>query len=214
MKKIDFTVLIPVFNTKPSELIECVYSLHHSNQTIDQEYDIVIVDDASTSEGTLKALEFLKSSLGIIVLTMAENGGTSKALNAGHEFIKTEWIALSGSSDISFKNRFKLQVEHLQENPNIDVLGTNLFSFEDSDPFRKPTFTSKHGYTRTLIDSSYGWLTNHGTTFCKNQSVKDVGGYKLPGRAQDVELWVRMFKAGKKIHTLAPVLYGWRRDKK
>lgn len=213
MKKIDFTVLIPVYNTKPSELIECVYSVHKSNQTIDQDYDIVIVNDCSTSEETLKALEFLKSTLGVHVIHMPENGGTSKALNAGHEFIKTEWIALSGSSDISFKNRFELQVQHLEENPNIDVLGTNLFSFCDWDPFRKPTFTSNHGYTRTLIDSNYGWLTNHGTVFYKNKSVKDVGGYTFHGRGQDVDLWKRMFNAGKKIHTLANVLYAWRRDK-
>ncbi len=213
MEKFDFTVLIPVFNTKAAELIEAVFSVHQSNQTINQDYEIVLVDDCSTSETTLQAIEFLEKSLGVRVIHLPENGGTSKALNAGHEFITTKWIALSGSSDISFKNRFELQVAHLQQNPNVDVLGTNLFSFNDKDPFRKPTFKSNHAYTRTLKDSSYGWLTNHGTVMYKNQSVKDVGGYKLPGRTQDVELWTRMFKAGKKIHTLADICYAWRRDK-
>ena len=41
---IDFTVLIPVYNTNPIDLIECVYSVHWTNQTIKQEYDIVLVD--------------------------------------------------------------------------------------------------------------------------------------------------------------------------
>ena len=46
----------------------------------------------------------------------------------------------------------------------------------------------------------------------KNQSVKDVGGYLLSGRKQDVELWKRMDKAGYKIRTLNPVAYAWRKD--
>ena len=57
---IDFTVLIPVYNTNPIDLIECVYSVHWTNQTIKQEYDIVLVDDGSDYVGTLNALEFIK----------------------------------------------------------------------------------------------------------------------------------------------------------
>lgn len=211
MKKIDFTVLIPVYNTKAAELIEAVFSVHPSNQTLDQEWDIVLVDDGSTNEDTCHAMEYLKIALGVHILHLPANKGTSAALNVGHEFIKTEWIALCGSSDISFADRFFIQVQHLEENPGIDVLGTNLYSFSESDPYRKPLFTSKHAYTTTLEERSEGWLTNHGTVFYKNQSVKDVGGYQLPGRYQDVDLWKRMAKAGKKIHTLASVNYAWRK---
>lgn len=214
MKKIDFTVLIPVFNTKPAELIESVFSVSKHNQTIDQDYKILIVDDFSDSKQTHMALEYLKKALDVKVIRLEENMGTSGALNRGHDEIETEWVALSGSSDISFKDRFKLQVEHLLENPNVDVLGTNLFSFNDYDPYRRETYRTKHAYTRTLRDSNYGWLTNHGTVFYKNQAVKDVGGYDLGfRRGQDTNLWYRMFKAGKKIHTLSNVSYAWRRDK-
>lgn len=208
--KIEFTVLIPVYNTKPHELIEAVFSVHPTNQTIEQDYKIVIVDDGSTDAGTLKALEFLKLA-GIIVYHKPENGGTSSALNLGHEKITTEWIAIMGSSDISKPERFDLQVKHLQDNPDIDVLGTNLFSFKESDHTRTPIWTSSHSYVETLEKRSEGWLTNHGTVMYKNQSVKDVGGYQLPGRYQDVDLWKRMFLAGKKIRTLAKVTYGWRK---
>lgn len=211
MKKIDFSVLVPVYNTKAAELIEAVLSVMPCNQTIKQDYDVWVVDDASTNKDTLEALAFLQQTLNVKLITLPENSGTSGALNAGHAAIKTEYIALQGSSDFSMKNRFELLVNHLSENPDIDVLGTNLFSFKESDKSRTPIYTTSHKYTTTLKERSEGWLTNHGTVMYKNDSVKAVGGYVVRGRYQDVELWKRMSLAGKKIHTLAEVTYGWRK---
>lgn len=213
MNKIDFTVLIPVFNTKAAELIEAVFSVHHTNQTIDQEYDILIVDDGSTDPSTGHALEFLKIAFDRVkVLHLPVNMGTPVALNRGHAEIKTEWVAIMGSSDISLEGRFKLQVEHLLANPDIDVLGTNLMSFAESDPYRRQIYRSSHGYHTTLQERSEGWLTNHGTAMYKLSSVNYVNGYdEKKRRYQDVDLWKRMDKAGKKIRTLAPVTYLWRK---
>ncbi len=45
-----------MYITNPIDLIECVYSVHWTNQTIKQEYDIVLVDDGSDYVGTLNAL--------------------------------------------------------------------------------------------------------------------------------------------------------------
>jgi len=208
---IDFTVLIPVYNTNPIDLIECVYSVHWTNQTIKQEYDIVLVDDGSDYVGTLNALEFIKQIKGVKVYRKEQNGGTSSALNLGHALIKTNWIAIQGSSDVSLPNRFELQVNHLKDNPDIDVLGTNLYSFRESDFQRLPIYKTTHKYITTLEERTEGWLTNHGTVMYKNQSVKDVGGYMLAGRCQDVDLWKRMYKAGYKIRTLEPITYAWRK---
>lgn len=218
MKKIDFTVLIPVYNTKAAELIEAVFSISKMNQTIDQDYDILLVDDGSTNMETGHAIAYLRTFIKQVKsIRLPRNGGTSAALNAGHEAIQTEYIALMGSSDISFANRLKMQVEHLQENPAIDALGTNLFSYQDTDPHRKPLATTAHGYTRHVKDPhygcSYGWLLNHGTVMYKNESVKKAGGYNLDfKRGQDVDLWKRMDAMGMRLHTLSPVLYAWRRN--
>jgi glycosyltransferase involved in cell wall biosynthesis len=211
MKTIDFAVLIPVYNTEPFELLEAVLSVLPKNQTIEQTYDIWVVDDGSDKEETIKCLLFLKNTLGVKLITLEKNSGTSAALNAGHEAIQNEWIAIMGSSDISTKDRFKLQVEHLIENPDIDVLGTNLYSFKESDSSKTPIYQTSHKYITTLEERSEGWLTNHGTVMYKNKSVKDVGGYKLPGRYQDVDLWKRMYLAGKKIRTLKEITYAWRK---
>ena len=60
MQKIDFTVLIPVYNTKAAELKEAAFSVHKSKQTINQEYDVLLIDDGSKNEDTLQALRELE----------------------------------------------------------------------------------------------------------------------------------------------------------
>jgi glycosyltransferase involved in cell wall biosynthesis len=209
MKKIDFTVLIPVYNTDPAHLYEAVRSV--LKQTIDQKYKIVIVDDGSTQTSTIVAINALRSS-DIVIRRLDENGGTSAALNHGHEAIDSEYIALMGSDDVSHPDRFKHQVNFLSLHPDVDVLGTDLFSFRDGDIFRKRTFMSDHPERPTLKNTKGGWLVNHGTVMYKNKAVKDVGGYDPKfKRGQDVELWKRMAAKEKQFANLKPLLYGWRR---
>lgn len=208
---IDFTVLMPVYNTIGTALLDAVESLF--KQTINQGFEILIVDDGSTAADTYNALNFLQNNPRITVVTCPENKGTSNALNIGHDLIKTEWIAIMGSDDISKPERFEKQVSHLLQNPDIDVLGTNLSCFYHENNKDKITFYStKKPYAETLDVQTYGWLTNHGTVMYKNQSVKDVGGYDVAfARGQDVDLWKRMYNAGKIIRTLEDNLYLWRR---
>jgi glycosyltransferase involved in cell wall biosynthesis len=204
---LDFTVLIPVYNTNPAHLLEAVNSV--INQSIDRHYGIYIVDDGSDNLETLKMLDYLKSR-GCKVFHLTHNMGTSAALNEGHKLIQSEWIAIMGSDDISHRDRFKLQIEHLEKNLDIDVLGTNLFSYYDDDIRRVAKFTSNHDYQPDLKKTD--WLTNHGTVFYRNQKVKDAGLYNEGlRRAQDIDLWKRMYLAGNKICNLKDVLYAWRR---
>lgn len=209
MKHIDFTVLIPVYNTDPAHLYEAVRSI--VSQSIQQKFKIVIVDDGSTNTNTIVAVNALRSS-DIVIRRLDENGGTSVALNHGHACIDSEYIAIMGSNDVAHRNRLVMQVEHLQRNIDVDVLGTDLMSFNDQDIFRKPIWTSNHPERPTLSNTKNGWLVNHGTVMYKNAAVKEVGGYDPKiRRGQDVNLWPRMFLAGKKFQNIKEVLYIWRK---
>jgi glycosyltransferase involved in cell wall biosynthesis len=213
MKKIEFTLLVPIFNTSPKHLFECMESIE--GQTVGNNFPIILIDDGSTNVETLKAIEMLErqNPAQITALRLETNGGTSKALNAGHAIAQTEYVALTGSQDISHPQRFEKQIRYLKLRPELDVLGTQLFSFLDSDPKKKPFYTTTHPQRYNPFPVN-GWATNHGTVFYKNQSVKDVAGYVLPGRAQDIDLWRRMNAAGKTIETMNEVLYAWRKDSK
>lgn len=206
------TVLIPVYNTRPEQLIESIRSM--LNQTI--ECPIMLVDDGSDNEATAAAIDVLavESHPRITCVRLDQNRGTSAAMNKGHELITTEYIAVMGSDDISDRHRLELQLNYLTKHPEIDVLGTQLFSFYDDDIRRTPAWTSSHPERPSTVvgDASTMFLVNHGTAMYKNQAVKDVGGYDLGyTRGQDARLWRNMAAAGKTFANLPQVLYAWRR---
>lgn len=211
MKKIHFTVIIPVFNTNPGHLMEAVDSICNQRNVTDP-FDIILVDDGSTLEGTKDMLKYLNNNYGKVILhTLKENRGTSSALNEGHKLIETEYVAIMGSDDISHPDRFQKQIAYLGTNPTIDVLGTQLQGFKNEDIFRKRLFgpTTHAMRPNKILD---GWIVNHGTVMYKHSAVMECGGYNLAfKRGQDVDLWKRMFAKGKRFANLQECLYAWRR---
>lgn len=204
---IDFTVLIPVYNTPSHIFKEAVDSI--LNQSHPSPNPIVIVNDGSSKTETLRMLIDFQHDARFHVINLKFNQGVSKALNVGHEYIKSEYIAVMGSDDISHLDRFKKQVEYLDKNTDVEVLGTQIKTFWNHDPKeRKGMFTSMHKATYNKV----GFGMNHGTVIYKNQSVKDVGGYDESKRkGQDIDLFNRMVLAKKKMRNLSDVLYHWRR---
>lgn len=209
---IDFTVVVPVFNTVPEHLLEAVSSI--LNQSIQQDYTIHIVDDGSTDKGTLRMLRYLAKMPKVKVQFFKENVGVGAVLNEFHSTCKNKYIAVCGSDDVLHLDKFKVQVEWLENNPETSVLSTNLFGFDNYDIERKPLFKTDHKTDCHPKDtgSNRHWIANHGTVIYKNDDVKAAGGYdpKLR-RGQDVDLWKRMHTMGFSFQCLPQILYGWRR---
>jgi glycosyltransferase involved in cell wall biosynthesis len=205
----EFTVLIPVFNTKPDALMEAVSCI--VNQTVKAK-KIIVIDDGSTDPKTFEMLEVINRSPDVHVMFMEVNEGTSGALNRGHLMVNTEWVAIMGSDDVCHPERFAKQVKYLEAHPNVDVIGTQLFSFKADDITRRSIFKSSHQLRPTSIKD--GWIVNHGTVMYRNSAVAKAGGYDLSKRrGQDVDLWRRMWAKGFKFANIQEILYGWRRYK-
>ncbi len=206
------TILIPVYNTHPAHLLEAVYSILGQDDGIN--HPVILIDDGSTSELTIKALELLAKSSWHhrIKLIVKENGGTSSALNEGHKNTETEYAAIMGSDDICDRGRFRMQCDYLTAHPETDVIGTNLFAFYNDEISRRPQWTSAHKEKPDGIHNQQNWLVNHGTVIYRNKAVHDAGLYNLDyKRGQDIELWSRMIKKGHIFRNITQVLYGWRR---
>lgn len=202
----QFTVLIPVYNTPANHLQECWQSIQ--NQTV-KPTEVIFIDDGSTDSLTIYWLDDMLKSGQAIVKTLDKNYGVSHALNVGHGICNTEWIALHGSDDVSHKNRFERQLFELSIRPNYDVIGTQLEAFWDSDPKRKRILRTNH---KTFPKAANGWHVNHGTVIYRNSKVKEIGGYNIElRRGQDIDLFNRMILAGHKFYNLHDILYKWRR---
>lgn len=209
----DFTVLMPVFNTQPAHLLEAFYSIYNTDYK--RPYPVLIVDDGSDRVDTLRVLDFIEEFPMVTIHRLEKNMGTPVALNEGHKIIETEYTAIMGSDDVSHPERFVVQEAFLNARPEIDVLGAGIFYFKSPDPYRLaliPPINHAERPKPGTRKSNPWWLVNHGTVVYKNQAVKAVGGYDANfRRGQDVNLWERMYKNGAKFANVQKVLYHHRR---
>lgn len=83
MKKIQISVVIPLFNEKES-LVQLVGEVRESLEKIPKTFEIIFVDDGSTDE-SFRELEKIKRSarVAITIIRFRKNEGKSAALEAG-----------------------------------------------------------------------------------------------------------------------------------
>jgi glycosyltransferase involved in cell wall biosynthesis len=199
------SVIIPVFNTDPSWLNQSVFSMQ--NQTMKSE--ILLIDDASTNKETVEALNRLDEFDDVEVIRLEKNKGISGALNIGISESKFDIIARMDSDDYSVSDRLKKQFDYLQQNSNVDLVGTDLaymIFHENQWKITNQRTNHPHIITKESARNSL-WFLNHPTVMFRKKSVLDVGGYdeSLRGLAEDYELWIRMLRNDKVLHNINDV---------
>ena len=205
------TVLLGFYNTPPHALAEAVHCL--KTQDDKAQHEIILLDDGSTSRATREQADLLVSNHGLKIHRLDRNKGLAVVLNEGLYLAETEYVALMGD-DVCAPNRLKLQADYLSAHPEVDVLGTQLYSFLDDDIHRRPLFVSDHPERpepKKDSDNPF-WIVNHATVVYKRSTILSVGGYDhTRRRGQDVDLWSRLYQRGATFRNLPQVLYGWRR---
>lgn len=118
------SVIIPIYNSETT-IMSCVNSV--LNQTYKGKVEIIVVNDGSKDNSQAIVEEIIENSASGISIHLINkvNGGVSTARNAGIKFAKGDWIALLDSDDEWLPNKLERQIQVLNENLEIDFLGTN-----------------------------------------------------------------------------------------
>ena len=199
------SVIIPVYNAPKKYLEECIDSV--LKQTYEN-FEICIVDDASTSEDTIECLKRYEKKEKCNVRWCNENGHISKASNYAVEIAKGEYIALLDNDDVLDENALLENVKLLNTNNNYDL----IYSDEDKidfdgkfcEPHFKPDFSPD-----TLLSLNY--ICHF--TIIRKEIFDKVGGFKIGTEgAQDYDLFLRISEITTKIGHIAKVLYHWRKS--
>ncbi|MBL7897866.1 MAG: glycosyltransferase, partial [Crocinitomicaceae bacterium] len=129
MKKGLISVVLPVYNGEKflAESIDSVL-----NQTY-KEFELIIVIDGSKDQSLEIARSYNDPRIRIHLNPI--NLGLVGALNVGLEQCTGEFIARMDQDDISVTSRFEKQINYLNLNPNVGVLGTayRIFGREEKD---------------------------------------------------------------------------------
>ncbi len=123
-----FSIIIPVYNVE-QYLTKCLDSV--VNQTYNDEYEVICVNDGSTDSSLAILEEYAKISPKVVVIN-SPNGGTASARNLGLNVARGEYIWFIDSDDWIEENSLEFLAEYLNKsNPDVFCFNGKLLYEED-----------------------------------------------------------------------------------
>ena len=119
------SVIMSVYNGE-KYLVQAIDSI--LNQTY-QNFEFIIIDDCSTDNSSHILQEYAQKDSRIKIIKKEKNIGIKgfiKNLNLGISIAKGKYIARMDADDISLPERFQKQVDFLENNPEITLVGAQL----------------------------------------------------------------------------------------
>lgn len=180
------SVILPVYNGE-EHLTECIESV--LSQTFN-DFEFIIVDDASTDNTPQILKEFAMKDARIKVFTHAINKRQTIAANTACNKAKGNYLARMDADDIAMPTRFEQQIHFLENNPDIGVLGTWTNIIDNNGEIIKDWMTRiESGYLSWIL--IFGNSFAHSSVMFRRDIAKKVGYYQSP-EAEDFDLWSRM----------------------
>jgi len=123
-KEPEISVVIPTYN-ESRYLKEAISSI--LNQTY-KKIEVIVVDDGSTDD----TREIVKSfDDPRIIYIFQKNRGPSNARNVGIKRVNRKYIAFLDSDDLWLKEKLEKQVDFMEKNSEIGLLGTGCYEVND-----------------------------------------------------------------------------------
>lgn len=197
-----FSVLLPVYRGDQPAFFERAVRSVTEDQTL-RPSELVIVVDGPVGAGIAEVLRRvetgeLTAGVGVHVVSLPENVGLARALEAGLAACAHEIVARADADDVSLPARFARQVP-LVATRGYDLLSSAIIEFEDDEDVRGlvrawPSDPDAIARLARLADPF-----NHPSVVYRRSAVAAAGGYQHLSRLEDYWLFVRMIAAGARV---------------
>ena len=184
------------------------------NSILDQDYIdfefIIIVNGESFILYEQLTLEYSYDAR--VKLYYTELSGLAFALNLGISHARGRYIARMDSDDISLLDRLSKQVEFLDMNTDITVLGCKVELIDEMSNVvtRKLSFCETNEAIRRALPYRNSLI--HPALMFRRSALIECQGYKYGNMSEDHELFLRMARDDKnKFYNLNLVLFQYRR---
>ena len=186
----EFSLVMAVYaKENPLHLSQCFQSIER--QTI-KPTEIILVKDGPLGVELEKVIK--DSSLCMRFIAFDTNMTQGIARAEGTKAAKYKWVALMDSDDICMPDRFKKQLEFINNNPNIDMLGGQVMEFEQDKylSIKNVPLTHKEIITYAKKRNPFNAMT----MIFKRDIALQAGNFRYFPGFEDYDLWVRMINAG------------------
>lgn len=196
------SVVIPCYNDG-IYLPETIEHLH--KQTL-QDFEIIIVNDGSTDDATLKILgELPKQNIAVL---HKENGRMSSARNYGVGCASGIFIAALDADDYFHPSFFEKAISILKNDSNVAVITSHIQMFGEFSKVSKPRGGNENNF-----------LFSNQCPACamvRKSCWDEVGGYdeKMIYGYEDWEFYIRITQKGWRVHVIPERLLFYRQTKK
>ena len=186
--KPKISVLMPVYNGDKflDRSIKSILSQTFYN------FEYIIINDGSTDD-SLKIISSYKDSR-IKIINYSKNMGITFALNKGLNEAKGDYIARQDQDDISFPDRFMLQLKYLESN-NVDLVDTNFIFIDENDKYLQD-YEKRYFSPHETLSHLFFYEMVHASIMCKRSlfTKHNIKYRKRP--TEDYDLFIRLAKAG------------------
>ena len=182
------SVLLPVRNGLPY-IEEALQSIKTQDFT---DWELIVVDDGST-DGTT---EWLATQANHQIRRIGTSGkGLVSALNLGLAECRGDYVARMDADDVSLPDRFRIQVQALDQNPTVAVVCSDIemISVDGHSVGRQIAHYDSSAYI--ISGLNYGRSMKpiiHPSAMIRRDVLTELGGYREYTSAEDKDLWLRI----------------------
>jgi O-antigen biosynthesis protein len=205
-KRPKISIIMPVFNTEPKFLVSAVESVRNQ---IYSNWELCVVDDASTNPATVATLKELEQADVRIKFSRREvNGHISVASNEALKMSTGEWIAFLDHDDTLSEVALAAVVVAINSHPEARFIYSDKDKIDEMNERAIPLFKSDFD---SLLLLAQNYLCHF--TAIEEKTLRRSGGFRegFEG-AQDWDLFLRVTEnlhPSQIIH-VPYVLYHWR----
>lgn len=169
-------------------------------------FEFIIINDGSFDDSEKIILSYRDPR--IVYLRNDINIGLAASLNKGIQIAKGKYIARMDDDDLSHKDRFKVQLEFLENNSNIGVLGTIAKYITEENEYITTTALPEND--KEIKKKLPLFWFHHGSVVIRKEFLIECGGYdSWCKRIEDLLLWNKLSYLTD-FHVIQEPLYTWR----
>lgn len=212
IRNVEFSVLISVYYREEPKFLKSALESIWYDQTL-QPTEIVLVKDGPVG----KALDSVINDFAFIaplkIVSLSKNSGLGIALANGLDACSYKIIVRMDSDDLSLPNRFEKQVNYLELNPLVDIVGSWIkeFDSETGEIYGARVVPESHSEISALMKTRNP--ISHPSVAFRKEMILKVGSYVSYPLLEDYNLWVRCLQEGAVFHNLQEYLLLFRAGK-
>jgi glycosyltransferase involved in cell wall biosynthesis len=188
MKIPRVSVLMSVYNSERylRDAIDSILAQTFTN------FEFIILDDGSTDSTWAMLEDYSQGDHRVIARRFDETRGLTDRLNMAIQMAHGEYVARMDADDVSLPQRLERQVDYLERNIEVGLVGTQMNIIDDRGAFRR-IYEVPYSHSQIVWALMFGRSFAHPSVMIRKALLHEVGGYNLSFRvAQDHELWVRL----------------------